>query len=114
MKAILINPRYQSVTEVEVNAGSAEDLARLLHCRWVYPLTIDPNNLLYSSAVSLSYGEPFWVKRHFIRPYRGVSEVCGMAVITGCDDMGRPVDTTYTIEQVKAIVSFTCPVEENS
>lgn len=112
MKAILINPRDRSITAVEVNAGSAEDLSRLLHCTWVYPITIGDNNIIYADAVDK--GEPFWVRKptNSFRLY--TIQIGGMAVMTGVDDMGHPVDTTYTIEQVKAIVLFTCPVAENS
>lgn len=113
MKAILINPRDLSITEVEVNAGSAEDLSRLLRCRWVYPAQMGNHDVIYANAVDT--GRPFWIFRPSLAFCNGsMSQYHGMAVLTGVDDMGHAVDTTYTIEQVKAIVKFTCPVEENS
>lgn len=100
MKAILINPFEQSVTEVDYSGDYNQiyefieaqmfDVARISHDDGIF---VDDEGLLNSPT-------------HFFEHSDYHSPLAGKGLIVGCNSEGESVDCKTTVDEVKAKVTF--------
>jgi len=91
MKAFLIDPDNQTITEVEHNG--LEDLYRLINCHTVDAVRIDADDVIYVDDNGL-YVEP----QPASFSYAGNPvPLCGKGVVVGCDDEGNDDAPAHTL-----------------
>tara|TARA_Y100001973_G_C5182204_1_gene325550 strand:+ start:1077 stop:1433 length:357 start_codon:yes stop_codon:yes gene_type:complete len=102
MKAILINVKDQSITEVE-HDNTLDNIYELLNCRTFDVVRIDQVNSIYVDDEGLFVDN----QRYF--EYGGDAQavrLAGNGLILGVDDEGNSISPTITLEQVKGRVGF--------
>ena len=100
MRALLIDPKERSVTEVQ-NSGELSDTTRLLECE-------TPTNLGW-----LDKGDTLWIDddgmrknpRHFFA-VNGGCEIAGKGLVIGIDAEGNDCDATVAIADLLARLKF--------
>jgi len=91
MKAFLIDPDNQTITEVE--STGLEDLYRLIDCHTVDAVPIDAGDVIYVDDNGL-YVEP----QPASFTYKGFSvPLCGKGVVVGVDDEGDDDVPAHTL-----------------
>jgi hypothetical protein len=103
MKAILIDPYFELIEEMEYS-GDWRDINKLLQCdifTVVYmPDTID--SLFVDDEGLYVENQKYWKFAGYPQP------LAGMGLVLGCNDEGDSVSCVSTLEQVKAMVEW-CP-----
>lgn len=104
MKAILIDPYKETVTEVDYS-GNFEDINQLLDSRCFTVVHLDEKgNDLYVDDEGLLRGNLSFEK--FIKMSSYPEPLVGKGLVLGSDNMGDSKDTTLTIDEVKSMVQF--------
>ena len=100
MRALLIDPKERSVTEVQ-NNGALSDTTRLLECE-------TPTNLGW-----LAEGDTLWIDdegmrknpRHFFT-VRGGCQIAGKGLVIGIDAEGNDCDAAITVADLLPQLKF--------
>jgi len=102
MKAILINVKDQSITEVE-HDNTLDNIYELLNCRTFDVVRIDEVDSIYIDD------EGLYVEDQLFFEYGGdvhAVRVAGNGLILGVDDEGNSTSPTVTLEEVQGRVGF--------
>lgn len=105
MKAILINPKDKTITEVE-HSGDF---------RAIYPYLGDdvgtfdivqpkPGESIFVDDEGLLKAED-GMESHFFE-WEGLTMLCGNGLVLGVNDDGNTIGTSYTVEEVKDLVHW--------
>ena len=102
MKAILINVKDQSITEVE-HDNTLNNIYELLDCRTFDVVRIDEVDSIYIDDEGLYVEEQLYFEyggdQHAVR-------LAGNGLILGVDDDGNSTSPNITLEDVKGRVGF--------
>tara|TARA_R110002012_G_scaffold306769_1_gene511706 strand:+ start:557 stop:895 length:339 start_codon:yes stop_codon:yes gene_type:complete len=102
MKAILINVKDQSITEVEHN-DTLDNIYDLLNCRTFDVVRIDETDGIYVDD------EGLFVDDQLFFEYGGDAQavrLAGNGLILGVDDEGNSTSPNVTLEEVQGRVGF--------
>lgn len=102
MKAILINVKDQSITEVEHN-NTLSNIYELLDCRTFDVVRIDETDSIYIDD------EGLYVEDQLFFEFGGDAQsvrLAGNGLILGVDDEGNSISPEITLEEVKGKVGF--------
>jgi hypothetical protein len=100
MKAILIDPKAETVTEVKHN-GDYKQIYKLIDCELFTVLQIDDVNSIYIDDEGL-LNDP----KYFFN-WRGYGQpLANKGLVLGCDEEGDTIGTTLSVEEVRAKVTF--------
>jgi len=105
MKALLIDPHLQTVTEVEYG-GVLEDLYRLTHCEIVEAVGIGKGDVVYVDEEGLFHDpakQAFFVISDFHQP------LAGYGLVVGVTGSGADASPKTTLAQLRGRVSFVIP-----
>lgn len=100
MKAILINPFDQTVTEVEYS-GDYRDIYKLIDAQCFDVARLPHRDGIFVDDEGLLNGTT-----HFFQHEDYPNPLAGKGLIIGCDEEGESVDCKTTLNEVKAKVSF--------
>ena len=100
MKAILINPFEQSVTEVEYS-GDFRDIYKLIDAQCFDCARISRMDGIFVDDEGLLNAPT-----HFFEHSEYPSPLAGKGLIVGCDNRGESQSCQTTVEEVKAKVTF--------
>lgn len=93
-RALLIDPAWKRVTEVETE-GTLDDLYRLLACTQVEALVLAAGEILYFDEEALHADDP--------GPFfsiRGYEPIAGRGLIIGIDDVGEHAGSKMLIGEI--------------
>ena len=102
MKAILINVKDQSITEVE-HDNTLNNIYDLLNCRTFDVVRIDETDGIYVDD------EGLYVEDQLFFEYGGdvqAVRLAGNGLILGVDDEGNSISPTVTLKEVQGRVGF--------
>jgi len=105
MKAILINVKDQSITEVE-HDDTLDNIYDLLNCRTFTVVRIDETDSIYVDD------EGLYVEDQLFFEYGGdeqAARLAGNGLILGVDDEGNSISPNITVEEVQGRVGFLPP-----
>lgn len=100
MKAILINPFEESVTQVEYS-GDYRQIYELIDADTFYLARISRMDGIFVDDEGLMKSST-----HFFLHAEYPNPLAGKGLIVGCDHEGESVDCKTTVEEVKAKVRF--------
>lgn len=100
MKAILINPFDQTVTEVDYS-GDFRDIYKLIDAQ-----AFDVARISRMDGIFVDDEGLLNAPTHFFEHSEYPSPLAGKGLIVGCDDEGESQSCKTTIEEVKANVRF--------
>lgn len=100
MKGILIDAENKTITEVELGK-KLEDMYRVLRVARVDTATFDDKNDVWVDDDGLNKGLEF-----FFYYEDGSQPFAGNGLVLGVGKRGSTIDTTLTVDQVKAKVEF--------
>jgi hypothetical protein len=105
MKAILINPEFQTITEVEFTGdhraiyshlGKGVDTFDVAQPKPGESIYVDDEGLLKADD---------GMESHFFE-WEGLTMFAGNGLVLGCDADGNTTDTSYTVEEVRDLVHW--------
>lgn len=100
MKAFLIDPNAETITEVE--QSSLKDLYRLIECDTICAAHIEGRDVIYVDDNGL-YAEPPMP----CFTYRGYPHILtGKGVVVGTTDEGDDVEPAHTLQQLTARITW--------
>jgi len=101
MKAILINPEFHSITEVEYN-GKLQDMYELIDCTLIDAVRINADgDTVYVDDEGLYNSNFYWVYEDYPHP------LAGKGLVLGTDMAGESISpVTETIERLERSVRF--------
>lgn len=101
MKAILIDPFTQSITEVDYS-GDYHDIYKLIDCDTFTVATINhrQDGIFVDDEGLFKTEQAFFWHKGYPQP------LAGKGLILGCDEDGESVEPTTTLEEVKAATQF--------
>ena len=102
-KGFLIDPKEETITEVEVKEPTLESLYELTGCRCVTIAYLQDNHVAWVDDEGLL--KPNSVFRIATYPYQPLA---GKAVILGASPSGKHLDCHLTLEQITKQVTW-CP-----
>ena len=101
MKAILINPKLRTITEVDY-AGTLESIYQLTECDCVDAVGLPNGDSIYVDDEGLLHNpEFFFVLRH--SPFQPLA---GTGLVVGINDEGADIACKSTLEQIIKQVTF--------
>jgi hypothetical protein len=114
VRAILINPAVRTITETEFD-GTLEDLCRLLDCGCIGMRSIDGdffvdvyNNVFFDDEGLLDRAHPHKHCFEINAEWERLEPFPGKGLVCGCHQrLNRLVDVMMTLEQLRALVTFT-------
>lgn len=96
MKAILINPETQTISEIQIDGG-LESMYKAMDCEMIEaPVNFDNDDTLYCDEEGL-----FKPQKGGIIAKDWCMPILGKVLIVGSDDEGNSVDVRGTIETYK-------------
>jgi len=99
MKAILINPYNETITEVEYS-GNFKEIYKLIDCSTFDCINIDDDNTLFVDDEGL-----LQQNRYF--HWKDYTNLAGKALIIGVDyQTGEDCDTSWTVQTVENMVEW--------
>ena len=99
MKAILINPFNQTITEVEYS-GNFKEIYKLIDCSTFDCINIDNDNTLFVDDEGL-----LQENRYF--HWKDYTNLAGKALIIGVDyQTGEDCDTSWSLQEVENMVEW--------
>ena len=99
MKAILINPFNQTITEVEYS-GNFKEIYKLIDCSTFDCINIDDDNTLFVDDEGL-----LRENRYFY--WKGYTNLAGKALIIGVDyQTGEDCETSWSLQEVENMVEW--------
>ena len=98
MKLILINPKNQTVTEVE-HDGSLDSIYKHLECDCFTSVNIGDNDIYVDD-------EGLLMEPEFFFQFGELDPLAGNGLISSYDQEGETIPPTLTVEEVKAKVTF--------
>jgi hypothetical protein len=99
MKAILINPFNQTITEVEYS-GNFKEIYKLIDCSTFDCINIDDDNTLFVDDEGL-----LQENRYF--HWKDYTNLAGKALIIGVDyQTGEDCDTSWSLQEVENMVEW--------
>ena len=101
MKAILINPHEETITEVEYS-GNYKEIYSLIDCRTFDCVRITPNEDMYIDDEGLLMDN----QRYFTLLGTGLNNFAGKALLLSHDDEGETTATNWTLQDVKNMVQW--------
>jgi len=101
MKAILINPHEETITEVEYS-GNYKEIYSLIDCRTFDCVRITPNEDMYIDDEGLLMNN----QRYFTLLGTGLNNFAGKALLLSHDDEGETTATNWTLQEVKNMVQW--------
>jgi hypothetical protein len=101
MRAILIDPRAKTVSEVECT-GKLDDIYRLTRCTMIQSIALDDYHHMYLNEEGLLAPEP----EPFFAWAGGNQPFCGCGLVMGSDDEGEEAPCRLDVELVRAAISF--------
>ena len=105
MKAILINPFNQTITEVEYS-GNFKEIYKLIDCSTFDCINIDDNNTLFVDDEGL-----LQQNRYFY--WKDYTNLAGKALIIGVDyQTGEDCETSWSLQEVENMVEWLPEVHE--
>ena len=105
MKAILINPKLQTINEINYS-GDYKDIYKLTECSTftcVYPFNLNEDTIYLDDEGLLkpsNYCFTFKYDNGYVQP------LMGNALVLGADDEGESKDVETSIDEIKRRVSF--------
>lgn len=105
MKAILINPFDETITEVDF-IGDYRSIYKLIDCSTFDVMELPRNGALYVDD------EGLFTERQAFFYWEGAHQpIANKALILGTDEYGSNLPSPFTVEEVKAAVTFGHPFE---
>jgi len=99
MKAILINPFNQTITEIKYS-GNFKEIYKLIDCSTFDCINIDDNNTLFVDDEGL-----LQQNRYF--HWKDYTNLAGKALIIGVDyQTGEDCDTSWSLQEVENMVEW--------
>jgi len=99
MKAILINPYNETITEVEYS-GNFKEIYKLIDCSTFDCINIDDDNTLFVDDEGL-----LQQNRYFY--WKDYTNLAGKALIIGVDyQTGEDCDTSWSLQEVENMVEW--------
>jgi len=95
MKAILINPIDETVTEIDHKG----DIAKTIDTRMIECVPIDKQDDIWIDEEGLLKGSNYFYK------YRGTL-LCGKSLVLSVDEMGESKKCNHTLEEIKKDIIF--------
>lgn len=105
MKAILINPFDQTITEVDYS-GDYKQINQLIGAEYFDVASIGGRDGIFVDDEGLLNAPT-----HFFEHADYHSPLAGKGLILGCNSEGNSVDCNTTVEEVKAKVTFSTILE---
>lgn len=105
MKAILINPYDQTITQVDYS-GDFRDIYKLIEAECFDVANITHGDGIFVDDEGLMNGPT-----HFFEHADYHSPLAGKGLILGCNSEGESVDCKTTVEEVKSKVKFSTILE---
>lgn len=105
MKAYLIDPTAQTVSQVEYD-GNYKSIYKLIDCdTFTTVLLADDNDAIFVDDEGLLKDEPgpFFNLKGYPQP------LAGKGLVLGADNEGESVEPTATLDQIKDMISFEQP-----
>ncbi|GAB2549687.1 DUF3846 domain-containing protein [Spirosoma aerophilum] len=100
MKAFLIDPTSQTITEVEQNG--LEDLYKLIGCDTVCAVPLAAGDAIYLDDNGLYVDSPM---PSF--SYQGYSQpLTGKGVVVGCDEEGDDIEPNHSLTQLERRITW--------
>lgn len=101
MRAILIDPFKQSITDVEYS-GDYHDIYKLIGCETftIAPITHRGDAIFVDDEGLFKPDQAFFKHDGYPQP------LAGKGLILGCDEDGETVEPTVTLEEMKAATQF--------
>jgi len=100
MKAILINPFNQTITEVEYS-GNFKEIYKLIECSTFTCVNVDDDNTLYVDDEGLLYETNEYFN------WKNYSDLAGKALLLGVDyQTGEDCDTSWSLQEVENMVQW--------
>ena len=103
MKAILIDPKACSVSEVEWD-GKLPSLYRELGCTCVEAIRLPRGGCVYLDEEGRLKGERYDL--FYIEGEAGVYDIYGRSLVVGSDGEGGDVDSPFSVEEIQERVRF--------
>lgn len=100
MKAFLINPEKQEISEIEVTHPVLKSLYRHIGCDCIDSLRINQNNIIWVDDEGLLKPNFYFRIENYPNP------LAGNGVVLGIKPDGDNKDVSITLDKLKEIVSF--------
>jgi hypothetical protein len=99
MKAILINPFNQTITEIKYS-GNFKEIYKLIDCSTFDCINIDDDNTLFVDDEGL-------LKQNRYFYWKDYTNLAGKALIIGVDyQTGEDCDTSWSLQEVENMVEW--------
>jgi len=101
MKAYLINPEQQNITEVEYS-GNYEDIYKLIGAEMFDVVRLNrEGDGIFVDDVGLMKRQRFFFRHSGYHNW-----LAGKGLVLGCDDSGESCEPSISIEQLRQSISF--------